>query len=140
MTPSLPTGAMHHLRLTVTNVDRSRDFYTSVLGFNVVGELPPGVAGPAAAILLHNGSMLLAVSLAPQHPNREDRFDPNRVGLDHLSLGVANRGILEQAVTLFDERGIPHGDIVDYTDFQISVLPFRDPDDIQLELTAPHTP
>ncbi len=37
----IPTGDIHHLRLTVTDVERSRQFYTSLLGFEVAVESPP---------------------------------------------------------------------------------------------------
>ncbi|MFN8454177.1 MAG: VOC family protein [Anaerolineae bacterium] len=58
------------------------------------------------------------------------------MGLDHLSLSVGSRADLEAAVRLFDERGVPHGEIKDLTAFSLYVLAFRDPDNIQLELTA----
>ncbi len=65
-----------------------------------------------------------------------DRFNPDRVGLDHLSFSVASRGDLEQAVRLFDERGVAHGEITRLPTFGIDVLSFKDPDGVQLELTA----
>lgn len=67
------------------------------------------------------------------------RFDDNRVGLDHLSFSVDSHSYLEEAIRLFDERGISHGEIKDLGEaLQIFVLAFRDPDNIQLELTAPY--
>jgi len=66
-----------------------------------------------------------------------DRFDPDRVGLDHLSFGVASREDLEQAARLFNEHGVTHGEITRLSSFGIDVLSFEDPDGIQLELTAP---
>ena len=69
-----------------------------------------------------------------------DRFDPDRVGLDHLSFNVATREDLEQAVRLFDAHGVTHGAITRLPSFGIDVLPFDDPDGIQLELTAPVVP
>jgi catechol-2,3-dioxygenase len=69
-----------------------------------------------------------------------DRFDPDRVGLDHLSFGVPGREDLEQAVRLFDEHGVTHGEITRLSSFGIDVLSFEDPDGMQLELTAPVTP
>ena len=59
------------------------------------------------------------------------------MGLDHLSFGVASRDDLEQAVRLLDEQGVKHGEITSLTSFGIDVLPFEDPDGVQLELTAP---
>ena len=66
-----------------------------------------------------------------------DSFDEDRVGLDHLSFNVASRGALEDAIRLFDKRGIAHGVVRELPSFGICVLPFRDPDNVQLELTSP---
>ena len=33
-------GAIHHIRLTVTDIERSRKFYTELLGFEVAAEAP----------------------------------------------------------------------------------------------------
>ena len=67
----------------------------------------------------------------------DDQFDEDRVGLDHLSFSVPGRDDLERAVALFDARGVPHGEITPSPSFGTLVLPFRDPDSIQVELTAP---
>jgi len=68
---------------------------------------------------------------------KADRFDEDRVGLDHLSFNVADRAALESALARFDAEGVPHGEIKPLPSFGILVLPFRDPDNIQVELTAP---
>jgi catechol 2,3-dioxygenase-like lactoylglutathione lyase family enzyme len=134
MPTPIPTGSVHHLRLTVTDVARSQAFYGEVLGFQHVMDLPAGV-------FLSNGSLGLGIGPSPD-PTRapaDDRFDEARVGLDHLSFGVASREDLEQAARLLDERGVPHGEITDLgAAFGLYILAFRDPDNIQLELTAAH--
>src|ERR1700689_5483961 len=100
VTEQLTVSQVHHLRLTVTDVQRSREFYTGLLGFEVVAESPPP-GDPAAAetfkvlfggVVMARGSLVLGLRpmAAP-----DDRFDPDRVGLDHLSFGVANRAELE---------------------------------------------
>ena len=138
----IPAGGIHHLRLTVTNLERSRQFSTGLLGFEVAVESPPA-GDPAAAetfkilfggIVMARGNLLLG--LRPMAPPG-DCFDPDRVGLDHLSFSVASHDDLEQAMRLFDERGVPHGEITSLPSFGIDVLPFEDPDGVQLELTAP---
>jgi glyoxylase I family protein len=48
-------GSIHHLRLTVTDVDRSREFYTSLLGFDVAVESPPA-DDPSAADVYKSSS------------------------------------------------------------------------------------
>jgi len=145
MPGQIPCGDIHHLRLTVTDVQRSRDFYTSLLGFQVAVESPPP-DDPAAAeahrvlfggVVMIRGNLIMG--LRPMAP-AADHFDPDRVGLDHLSFGVAGREDLEQAVGLFDERGVTHGEITRLPSFGIDVLSFQDPDGIQLELTAPVSP
>jgi catechol 2,3-dioxygenase-like lactoylglutathione lyase family enzyme len=145
MDTSIPCGDIHHLRLTVTDVQRSREFYTGLLGFQVAVESPPP-GDPAAAEaykILFGGVVMirgnLIMGLRPMAPEA-DRFDPDRVGLDHLSFGVPGRADLEQAIRLFDEHGVTHGEIARLPTFGIDVLPFTDPDGIQLELTAPVTP
>ncbi|MBA3415341.1 MAG: VOC family protein [Chloroflexia bacterium] len=130
----MATGPIHHLRLTVSDVDRSRAFYTEVVGFEFVMDLPSGV-------FLSNGAIGLGLgpSPAPDRAPAGDQFDEARIGLDHLSFGVADRAELERAKLLLDERGMPHGEITDLGDaFGLYVLAFRDPDNIQLELTAPY--
>ena len=128
----LATGTINHFALTVTDKDRSRDFYVNVLGFQYVTEFGP-------KYLLSNGQVILALNEAPD-PARaisSDRFDENRVGLDHISFSVGSRNDLEKAIQEFDHLSIPHGEIKDLGGLDILVLAFRDPDNIQVELTAP---
>ena len=93
MPGQIPVGEIHHLRLTVTDVQRSREFYTSLLGFQVAVESPPP-GDPAAAeafSVLFGGVVMirgdLMMGLRPMAA-AGDRFDPDRVGLDHLSFSV----------------------------------------------------
>ena len=65
------------------------------------------------------------------------RSFPGVRAVDHLSFDVPARADPDQAVSLFDENSVPHGEITALPSFGIYVLPFRDSDDIQLELTAP---
>jgi len=142
MAGQIATGPIHHLRLTCTDVKRSREFYTELLGFDVAAESPPpgDPAAEAAYPVLWGGIVMvrgnLLLGLRPVAA-AGDRFDEDRVGLDHLSFSVETRAELDDAIKLFDERGVPHGPIIPLAGFGIAVLPFRDPDNIQVELTAP---
>ncbi|MEO8286021.1 MAG: VOC family protein [Chloroflexota bacterium] len=126
-TSAIPIQGIHHIRLTVTDVARSQAFYTEVLGFQVAREIPAGV-------LLRNGSIILGLGPAfdPAASPPDDRFNENRVGLDHLSFQVGSYADLQAALETFDARGVPHGEIKDIG--VAHVLAFRDPDNIQLEL------
>ena len=131
MSGQISPGAVHHMALTVTNVARARDFYTEVVGLQQVATVEPKV-------FLSNGTMLLALGPAPNHPITGDQFDENRVGLDHISFSVGSHEDLERAARFLTDKGVLHGEIKDLAGFQIYVLALRDPDNIQIELTAPY--
>lgn len=142
MTEPIAVGDIHHLRLTVTELERSRWFYTTLLGFSVAVEAPEATdpQNRAQAELLFGGIVMsrdsLLLGLRPV-ARAGDTFDEDRVGLDHLSFSVPSRDDLERAARLFDQHAVPHGPITGLESFGIYVLPFRDPDNVQLELTAP---
>ena len=122
------------MTLTVTDVGRSREFYSSIFGFEVAGEF-----GPRVVLIKGNTLLALGPSPDPARAVAGDKFDENRVGLDHFSFTVSNSDALEHAVRVLDEKKIAHGEIVDLAPFSIYVLMLRDPDNIQVELTAPYS-
>lgn len=134
MSNKIETSVVAHVRLIVTDVNRSQEFYTSLLNFKFVLSEPPGVG-----VILSNGKMLLGLTLPWDKTQAivNDKFSPNRVGLDHVSFSLNSRDELVAAAALFKERGVVHGEIKDLTDFGIAILSFDDPDGIQIELTAP---
>jgi glyoxylase I family protein len=139
----IDVAGLHHLRLTVTDLERSRAFYTDVLGFEVAAESPGSPLDPdvrndpaqlyGGVVLQTNGVLFGLRPVA----SSGDRFDSERVGLDHVSFAVTSRAQLEEAARRLAERDIPHGDIRDLPDFGIAILSFSDPDGVHLELTAP---
>ncbi|MGD2049821.1 MAG: VOC family protein [Chloroflexota bacterium] len=135
MANHIATGGVNHLTLTVTDVARSVEWYKDLLGFQVAVDL-------GERKIMSNSSVLLAISPPPDPAKAiaNDRFDENRVGLDHLSFNVGSRDELERALDLFDEKGVSHGEIKDLgPGLGIYVLAFRDPDNVQLELTAAYS-
>jgi len=135
MHQTIKTEAVHHVTLTITDLARAVEFYTRMLGFQKAMDLSP------TRVLLANGKTILALTETPDPSQAipDDRFNENRVGLDHLSFNVSNRHRLEEAVRQFDEQNVSHGEIKDLgPELGIYVLAFRDPDNIQLELTAPY--
>jgi catechol 2,3-dioxygenase-like lactoylglutathione lyase family enzyme len=133
--------------LAVTDVERSTAFYTEVLGFEVAVPGPPPADDPGhevivdslqgGVILMHDGMFFGLRPVDEQRASAADRFDPFRVGLDHLSFAAPTRADLDAAVKLLDERGVEHGPIRDLAPLGLSFLAFFDPDGIALELSAP---
>ena len=134
------TTGYGHVRLTVTDVARSRAFYDRVFGFPVAFEVPADADdGTREALAFLFGGVIYAVpggGLLGLRPvaAEGDRFDEDRVGLDHLSFAVGSVAELQDAVALLDEAGVAHGGVKDLGN--ASILEFRDPDGIALELIA----
>lgn len=138
----IATTGLHHLRITVTDVARSRAFYQDVLGFEVAAESPGDVDDPevrADPTQLYGGVVFqtngILFGLRPV-AEAGDRSDSTRVGLDHVSFSVSSVDDLHAAVKRLDEAGIEHGEVKELTDFGIAILSFSDPDGIHLELSA----
>ncbi|HEX6303242.1 MAG TPA: VOC family protein, partial [Anaerolineales bacterium] len=66
----LPTGTINHFALTVTDMERARNFYTDVLNFKFITEFGP-------KYLLSNDQVILAINEAPDPSSAipNDRFD-----------------------------------------------------------------
>jgi glyoxylase I family protein len=124
-----------HIRLTVTDIARSRAFYDDIFGWPVAAELPPDADAATREKLsfLYGGVIYrLGDASLGLRPVANDRFDEDRVGLDHLSFAVASRDDLDAAADLLDERGVKHSGVKEGS--TAYMLQFRDPDNIALEL------
>ena len=111
---------IHHIKLTVRDLEISKKFYESLPGFKCVAEYPDFV-------MFSVGNFYLGLTT---HNKLNEDFDETITGLDHISFEVDN---LDQAVKFFDENNIKHGEIKKLSN-NLFVLAFRDPDNIQLEL------
>ncbi|TVS86054.1 VOC family protein [Mycobacterium helveticum] len=127
-----------HVRLTVTDIERSRRFYESVFGWPVLLEVPDNADEATRSRLgfLFGGVIYdLGGTLLGLRPVGTDRFDEDRTGLDHIAFRLVSRSEIDAAAARLDELGVAHEPIRDIGPSYI--LQFRDPDNIALELTAP---
>jgi catechol 2,3-dioxygenase-like lactoylglutathione lyase family enzyme len=139
----IETTGLHHLRITVTDIVRSRAFYQDVLGFDVAAESPGDVDDPevrADPTQLYGGVVFqtngILFGLRPVAES-SDRFDSTRVGLDHVSFSVASIGDLHAVAKRLEAAGVDHGEVKELDGFGIAILSFSDPDGVHLELSAP---
>lgn len=135
-----PTAALpglagyHHICLTVTDVPASERWYERVLGLQRV-MVEPHADGGRSVVLARPGTPVF-LGLAEHPTNGAEQFAEHRTGLDHVSLAVANRAELDGWRDHLDAIGVPHSDVTDVSEpFDYAVLVFRDPDNIQLEVT-----
>ncbi|MCI2422512.1 VOC family protein [Saccharopolyspora sp. K220] len=134
-----------HIGLYVDDVDRSVAFYSSVLGLQ---EWPTDSPGPKADLRYDmmlaqlGGGKLLAhpdkkgcISLSPATTGP---FDPDKPGLDHLSVTSDDLDDHERSLTA---QGVKHGSPTFMANAEMTVMSIRDPSRIQLESTlAPNAP
>ena len=127
----------NHVNLTVTDLQRSTEWYCRTFGLTVVST-DENIGPPYFTDVLYNGlfdltTLSYVVGLIQHRDPIDDAFDARRPGLDHFGLQVPDAADLQEWVEHLDDLGIPHSGVVHspYAD----VISFRDPDGIALELS-----
>ncbi len=122
---------VHHLSLTVRNLEASIPWYKQLFGLTKIMD-EPHEGGRAGVFMLPGGQLF--IGLHAHDVNDGEPFAETRTGLDHISFAVSSRAELEAWERRLAELGVTHSPIADRP--YGSVLVFRDPDNIQLELFA----
>lgn len=122
------TPGINHVILTVTDLERSTQFYHEVLGFDVQ-PIPPEY-GKLAYFQVGAASIWL-IQHDQTPPN--DRFSEFRVGLDHLSFRAPDRAALHDLAERLRAAGVDTNGVEVYQPSGKPYIVFRDPDNIQLE-------
>ena len=87
------------------------------------------------AVLLMYPSSGVAIGLHHHEDNPGLPFRESQTGLDHISFGVADRAGLDAWASWLSELGIEHSGVIDAEQpLPYSVVVFRDPDNVQLEI------
>ena len=97
-------AGIHHLKLPVTDLARSRDWYQSRLGYQVVAEI------------VEQGKLM---GLAMAHPNGGPRLalrlDPDRAraaaGFDYFSIGVPDKDAIRRLADRLSALGEEHAGV-----------------------------
>jgi glyoxylase I family protein len=127
----------HHFAATVPDVEASAQWYQRVFRMNRVPVLFPhhGAEESGYAVFLMDPRSGVAIGLHHHEANPGQPFHESRTGLDHISFGVAGRADLDAWASWLDELGIAHSGVIDTGNpLPYSVVVFRDPDNLQLEL------
>jgi glyoxylase I family protein len=122
----IQTGGMHHITIRVTDMDRSKRFYSEVLGFDV--------QTPAEDLAFFQvGPTLIVLRLPLEGTPEGDRFSEYRIGVDHLAFSVDDRNELEKLVNVLGEAGVETAGIEVDPVLNKEYVCFRDPDNVQWE-------
>ena len=85
------TQGVHHVGLTVPDLEETRSFFLEALGYRQVGEVPD-----YPAVFLSDGQVMVTLWQA-EDPERAQPFDRKRgIGLHHLALAVENEAALKE--------------------------------------------
>jgi glyoxylase I family protein len=142
MTNPVAPAKLHHLALTVTDLDTSIPWYEQVFGIRFMMDVPhEGGIGK----LLADEAMTLMIVLHRHDSNGGELFSETATGLDHPGFLVPSRDDVVAWQDHLEAAGVVRSDVANkpLTQSPIadepygSVLVFRDPDNIQLELFAP---
>ena len=123
---------LHHVALSVRDIDRSADWYARMLELTLVAEVDD--PAPMKIFMTPHGQ---AIDLRQDPDVCPEPFTQTRIGLDHVAFRCADEAELKAWLELFRRNGV--------TESGITASPFgshlnlRDPYGIPLEFFLPAT-
>ena len=126
---AVQTNGLSHVALRVTDLTRAQQFYTQTLGFTQV-------LATDDLVLINANGVMLGLRGGATTAGGAERFDPYRVGLDHLALAVADAAALEGLKGQLDAAGVRNNGVEHDPLTGGAYISFYDPDGIAWELYA----
>lgn len=125
----LQLQTLHHLAIICSDYERSKKFYTNVLGFQIDKETYRADRQSYKLDLSLNGQYLIELFSFPNPPDRPTR--PEATGLRHLAFSVTD---LESCIDFLHRNNIEAEAmrVDEITDKRFTF--FKDPDDLPIEL------
>jgi len=122
-------AGIHHVKLPVSDVNRSRAWYRQILGFETTIEF------------VEDGVIQgVAMSRDGCQPQLALRHDPDRAralsGFDAVAFLVPSRDNVKQWAAQLDDLGEPYGDVVQGHHGGTVLVGLHDPDGIEIRLYA----
>lgn len=120
-------GGRHHLGLRVTDMARSKNFYTETVGFLHVLDFD-------GMILLNHQGTLIGIRGGARETPKSDKFNPFRVGLDHVALAVQDMESLRKIKRHLNSAKVKNNGIEQDKLTKAHYISFHDPDGIAWEM------
>ena len=127
--PNPGIQSLHHIAIICSDYEKSKRFYTEILGFQVKNEVYREERQSFKLDLSLNGQYLIELFSFPNPPNRLSR--PESTGLRHIAFGVNN---IEESCLFLKDNHIDTEEIRidEYTGRKFTF--FSDPDNLPIEL------
>ena len=119
---------IHHIAIICDDYERSKKFYTDVLGLEILQEIYRAERDSFKLDLALNGNYVIELFSFPNPPKRVSR--PEAVGLRHLSFSV---GDLEESIEFLTDNGIASEPIRIDENKGKQFTFFADPDGLPIE-------
>ena len=125
----LPIQAIHHIAIICTDYEKSKRFYTEVLGLQVIQEIYREARQSYKLDLAIGGQYVIELFSFPNPPARPSR--PEAAGLRHLAFAVSS---VEEGKMHLETHGVQVEEIRidEYTGKKFTF--FEDPDGLPMEL------
>lgn len=127
MPVDIKTTGVHHVALRSSNLERSKKFYTSTLGFKIILEVP-------GIFLFMAGSTAIGVRGPDPASPAGDKFNPLRIGLDHVALACSDEAELKRVASALSAAGVENTGVKLDETLNKRYVAFKDPDRIAWEL------
>ena len=121
--------SLHHIAIICSDYERSKKFYTDILGFTIIREVYRAERASYKLDLALNGNYLIELFSFPGPPARVSR--PEATGLRHIAFQVAD---IEASKRELEEKGVTSEPIGtdEFTGKRFTF--FSDPDGLPIEL------
>ena len=120
---------LHHVAIICSDYERSKHFYTEILGFKIDNEVYRHERSSYKLDLSLNGQYLIELFSFPNPPQRPTR--PEATGLRHIAFGVKD---IEMSIEFLISKNITVEPIRidEYTGRKFTF--FNDPDNLPIEI------
>jgi glyoxylase I family protein len=124
----LTLNKVHHIAILCSNYQKSKDFYTQILGLTIIREIYREERQSYKLDLALNGTYIIELFSFPDPPKRPSR--PEATGLRHLAFEVIN---LDETIDFLNSKKIASEPIrIDETT-QKRFTFIADPDELPIE-------
>jgi len=115
---------LDHIVLTVSDLERTPDFYIRIFGEPLQTD--------RYSVMYQFGETKFFLVLSYGELPADDRFNPNRIGLEHLAFGVRELKDLQTIEKALTQQGVRHSGIHIDRHSQREKMWLDDPDGIRL--------